>query len=196
MKKFGVVLALVTLLLAGSAVAQNKGDNSFYFTTYFSNANTPGAPDGTLRIINDGSASTSQTEGHPNGLMGAEILVFDDSQELQECCGCEISADGLLEESVNEELTANTLTGSTVTRGVIKIVGISLLTGNFVPGLRGTMTHIQAAPSGNGIYTVTEAPLADSNLSSAELSALEQLCSFSFTLGSGQGICSCTEEIE
>jgi hypothetical protein len=196
MKKLGVVSALVTLMLAGSALAQNKGDNSFYFTTYFSNANTKGAPDATLRIINDGSASTSQTEGQPNGFMGAEILVFDDSQELQECCGCIISADGLLEESVNNELTNNTLTGRTVTRGVIKIVGISLETGNFSPGLRGTMTHIQVAPSGNGLYTVSEAPLADSNLSNAELNALEQLCSFGFTLGSGQGICSCSEEIE
>ena len=196
MKKFGVVLflAFVTILLGGNALAQNKGDNSYYFTTYFSNANTGGAPDATLRIVNDGDASTSQKEGQPNGLMGAIILVFDDSQELQECCGCEISADGLLSESVNSELTANTLTGRPVTRGVIKIVGVSLVSGNFAPGLRGTMTHIQAATTGNALYSVTEAPLADSNLSTAELDALEQLCSFSITLGSGQGVCSCTPE--
>jgi hypothetical protein len=199
MKKLGLfclpVLA-ITLLLGGNAFAQNKGDNSYYFVTYFSNANTAGAPDATLRIVNDGDASTSQKEGQPNGLMGAEILVFDDSQELQECCGCLISADGLLSESVNNELTANTLTGRPVTRGVIKIVGVSLVSDKFAPGLRGTMTHIQATPGPNGLYSVTEAPLADSNLSTAELDALEQLCSFTFTLGSGQGICSCTEEDE
>jgi hypothetical protein len=196
MKKFGVVLflAFVTILLAGNALAQSKGDNSYYFVTYFSNANTTGAPDATLRIVNDGDASTSQKEGQPNGLMGAEILVFDDSQELQECCGCLISADGILSESVDYELTNNTLTGRPVTRGVIKIVGISFTSFNFAPGLRGTMTHIQAAPSGNGLYAVTETPLADSNLSTAELDSLEQLCSFTFTLGSGQGVCSCTPE--
>jgi hypothetical protein len=197
MKKFGVALflALGIVVLSGSALGQNKGDNTYYFTTYFSNANTLGAPDSTLYLINDGDGSTSQTEGQPNGLMGAIILVFDDSQEMQECCGCEISADGLLSESVNYELTANTLTGKTVTRGVIKVIGFSLVSDSFAPGLRGTMTHVQATGTRSG-YLITEAPLADSNLSSAELSALEQLCDFTFTLGSGQGECSCTEPID
>lgn len=200
MKKFGFVLslALVTTLLGGSALAQKKGDNSYFFVTYFSNANTKGAPDQVLRIINDGDASTSQTEGVPNGLMGAEIIVFDDSQELQECCGCLISADGVLSESVNKNLTANTLTNrGPLTRGVIKVVGFSLVSGDFSAGLRGTMTHTQATtlgPNENQLYTVSESPLADSNLVSAELSALEQLCSFDFTLGSGAGICTCTPE--
>jgi hypothetical protein len=196
MKKFGVLsLALATVLLAGSAFAQKKGDNSYYFTTYFSNANTPGAPDATLYLVNDGDSSTSQSEGQPNGLMGAVILVFDDSQELQECCGCLISADGLLTESVNYELTANTLTGRPVTRGVIKVIGYSFPAGIVIaPGLRGSMTHIQAGQNGN--YYTTEAPLADSNLSSPELNALEQLCDFTFTLGSGQGLCSCSEEVD
>jgi hypothetical protein len=196
MNKFGVLsLALVTLLLVGSALAQNKGDNSYYFTTYFSNANTAGAPDSTLYIVNDGDASTSQSEGQPNGLMGAIILVFDDSQEMQECCGCLISADGLLTESVNYQLTANTLTGRPVTRGVIKVIGYSLVSDTFAPGLRGSMTHVQATGT-RPAYLVTEAPLADSNLSSAELTALEQLCDFTFTLGSGQGECSCSEEVD
>jgi hypothetical protein len=104
MKKLGLLVAMlaITLLLTANAFAQ--GDKSVYFVTYYSTANTE-APDATLRIVNDGDASTSQTGGKPNGNLWASIYVFDDSQELQECCNCFVSADGLLSESVDFELT-------------------------------------------------------------------------------------------
>jgi len=199
MKKLVIVasLALVTIILTGNALAQNQGDNSYYFVTYYSNANTKGAPDAVLRLVNDGDASTSQAEGLPNGYMAAYILVFDDSQEMQECCGCLISADGVLSESVNADLTANPLTNrSPLTRGVIKVFGASLTSDLFAPGLRGMMTHIQAASNlpVRGPFYTTEAPLEDANLSFAELEALQQSCAFTFTLGSGRGQCSCTQE--
>ena len=46
MKKLGVLLALTlgVVLFAGNALAQNVGDKSVYFVTYYSNANTAGAP--------------------------------------------------------------------------------------------------------------------------------------------------------
>ncbi len=57
MKKI-VCAILPTLLIAfvlggvsGSAAAQ---DNTTYVVNYYSNANTSGAPDATLRVINDG----------------------------------------------------------------------------------------------------------------------------------------------
>ena len=198
MKKVGYLLfaiLAITLMLGGSAFAQ--GDSSYYFVTYYSNANTSGAPDGTLRIVNDGDQATEQVEGVPNGNLWADIYLFDDSQELQECCSCFVSPDGLLSESVNKNLTANELTGRAETsRGVIKVVSsTSNDPTNFVtePGLRGWQTHIQAGAT-KTTFSVTEAPLADSNLSEAEESALEQLCSFAITLGSGYGVCSCTPE--
>ena len=195
MKKLGVLvcLTLAVVLLAGNALAQNVGDKSVYFVTYYSNANTSGAPQGVLRLINDGDASTSQIEGRPNGNLWASIYVFDDSQEMLECCNCFISADGLLSEWVNRELTGNTLTGRTPTRGVIKIIssaGDDPTNNNLHAGIHGTMTHVQVTSP----YTLTEAPLSDANLVSAEQSALQQSCSFAITLGSGQGTCSCTPE--
>ena len=48
MKKLGLLLLLVCAV-AGTALAQNAGDNSTYFVTYYSNANTSGAPDATVR---------------------------------------------------------------------------------------------------------------------------------------------------
>lgn len=197
-----VLLPLLTiaglLFAGGNAFAQ--GTNAFYYVTYFSNANTVGSPDAVLRLVNDGDASTGQVAGQPNGTLYASLYVFDDSQEMQECCNCTVSADGMLSESVNLNLTSNTLTGRLETsRGVVKIIGstISDPTNNGPKtGLRGTMTHIQATsniPSVAASY-VTEAPLANAVLSTAERSDLETTCSFVIMLGSGYGVCSCTPE--
>ena len=96
------------------------GDYSDYFVTYYSNANTSGAPDGTLRIVNDGDYATTAP-----GLWAA-IYVFDDSQEMRSCCACYISSDGLLSESVNKELTSNDFTArGELQRGVIKVISSS-----------------------------------------------------------------------
>jgi hypothetical protein len=195
MKKLGVLLflALAVMMLGGNALAQNVGDNSVYFVTYYSNANYGGAPSAVLRIVNDGDASTAETEGKPNGNLWASIYIFDDSQELQECCNCYISADGLLSEWVNSELLSNPLTGKVNHRGVIKVISSSNpdpTNNKLKAGLRGWATHIQAASP----YSITETPLADSNLVSAEQVALQESCSFAITLGSGAGTCSCTPE--
>jgi hypothetical protein len=205
MKKFGIVLslALVTALLAGNAMAQ--GDKSVYFTTFYTNARIAGVPDSTLRLVNDGGASTGEVEGQPNGTLWASIYVFDDSQEMQECCSCLVSADGLLSESVNNELLANPITGKVNHVGVIKV--ISSKTNNPTnntpaAGLRGTMSWDIATNAPEVVskavnaYLFVEHPLADSNLVSAEQTALQESCGFAITLGSGTGTCSCTPEGE
>jgi len=215
MKKLGLFLLpilAITLMLGGNAFAQNVGDNSWYFVTYYSNANTSGAPDATLRIVNDGDFSASTLKGEEPFRLYAAIYVFDDSQEMRSCCACEITPDGLLSESVNKELTANEFTGrGQIARGVIKVItslGDDPTFPAFWYGLRGWMTHIQAttttfpAPGpGNdvnavekGPWLVTEDALADSNLSDTELSNLGTLCSYGLTIGSGYGLCPCTPE--
>ncbi len=176
------MLAMI-LMLGGNAFAQ--GDFSYYFVTYYSNANTLAAPDATLRVINDGDLAMN---------LWADIYVFDDSEELQECCACVITPDGLLSESVNKQLTANAVTGIKPTRGVIKVVGSEVSTPTsivFDPGLHGWMTHVQKLSTG---YALTEAPLADSNPSGDEENILENLCGYAVILGSGRGTCTCTPE--
>jgi hypothetical protein len=195
MKKLGVLLslALAVVLLGGNALAQNVGDNSVYFVTYYSNALTAGAPPAVLRIVNDGDASTREVEGVPNGNLWASIYIFDDSQELQECCNCFISADGILSEWVNTELLANPLTGRANHTGVIKVISSASndpTANKLKAGLHGWATHIQVASP----FAVTETPLADSNLVVAEQNALQNSCSFAITLGSGAGTCACTPE--
>jgi hypothetical protein len=194
MKKVGLfLLAALTLalVLSASAFAQvAPGDGSYYFVTYFSN-NVSGAPDATLRFINDGDQGATLYAG---------IFVFDDSQELQECGYCPITADGLLSEDVKTQLTRNTLTGKVPARGVIKVLsleyvdvggGVGLGT---VAGLRGWATHIERATPTSGAYTTTEAPVADSNLSEHEFPGLITLCAYAQNIGSGQAVITCTPE--
>lgn len=207
MKKLGVVLFLTlaaVVLLGGNAFAQNVGDNSVYFVTYYANNNYAAAPRAVVRLINDGDNSTTQVEGIPlPGNLWASFYVFDDSQELQECCNCKITADGLLSETVYPELTGNPLNGARLGlehRGVIKVISSASgdPTNNVLKaGLRGWATHIQdfpGNPGGVAPFYVTETGLADSNLVPAEKAALETSCSYLITLGSGAGICGCTPE--
>jgi hypothetical protein len=187
MKKLGFLMLLLALavMLGGTALAQN---DSVYFTTYFSNANTANAPDATVRAVNDGDTENN---------LYASIYVFDDSEELTECCSCLITPDGLLSESVNKNLTAAPLTGIKPTRGVIKIisscveddVNTSFKSNIPTPGIRAWATHVQKLASG---FAVTETAFADSNLAASEKALLEQLCYFDHQL-SGHP-CTCTPE--
>jgi len=221
MKRLGLLLLAIALMLGGNAFAQNLGDNSVYFVTYYSNANTTGVPDATLRIVNDGGAACisdgvasgnlickSVSEG---GTLWAAIYIFDDSQEIRSCCACPITSDGLLSESVNKQLTSDTFTiHGEFSRGAIKVLSSGTCDPTDpvpIPGLRGWATHIEATtttfPGGAGSavnakeagpWFVTETALADSNLSAIELSNLGTLCGYGLTLGSGYGLCPCTPE--
>ena len=142
-----------------------------------------------MRVINDGDTG---------GTLCAAFYVFDDSQEMQECCSCPVTADGLISESVNRYLLANSLTSFVNHRGVIKVVSTAPNSGVCDPtkgaataGIRGWATHIQRATSG---YAITETELHDANLSAAELAGLQQFCSFEIVLGSGRGTCYCGAE--
>ena len=185
MKKLGFVfaMAVIALALTGSALAQ--GDNSSYFVTYFSNNAVSGAPDATVRLVNDGDTGSN---------VWADFYVFDDSEELSECCSCLVTPDGLLSEDVKTQLTANPLSGPVRKVGVIKVIsdcGGNVTSPRPMPALRGFATHIQKAACG---FAVTETPLADSNYSSYEAGALGPICGILLQLGSGYGSCTCTQE--
>jgi hypothetical protein len=183
-----LALALLMGIASGTAAAQavtSTGDDSIYFVTYFAN-NVAAAPDATVRFINDGDTG---------GNLWAAFYVFDDSEELTECCACEITPDGLLAEDVKLQLTANPLTGHVPTRGVIKVISSSTADPtNVVPtaGLRGWATHVQRATPTSGAYSITETVVADSNLVAVERTLLQNLCYYD---GQLSGLpCTCTPE--
>ena len=52
----------------------------------------------------------------------AMIYVFDESQQMSECCGCAVSHDGLVTLSYTDDLLANPLTGLKSTAGTVMLV--------------------------------------------------------------------------
>lgn len=190
MKKLGFLLFVaIALMLSGSAMAQNVGDSSTFFVTYFSN-NVSGAPDAVARFINDGNTGAGPD---PVGDLWAAIYVFDDSEELTECCACTVTADGLTSEDVKTQLTANPLTGHVPTRGVIKVISSSSSDPTAPKpqtGLRAWATHIQGSKPYTGPYVQTETTFADSNLGSAEQATLGALCYYDALLSGSP--CTCT----
>jgi hypothetical protein len=187
---FAALGMALLMSIGGTAAAQNvpanAGDDSLYFVTYYSN-DVAGAPDAVVRIINDGDFNNG---GGPLITLTAGMYVFDDSEELTECCYCNVSPDGLLSEDVKTQLTANPITGKVPTRGVIKVVSYWSTDNVHLtePGLRAWATHVHAA--GKNAYAITESKFADAILSGKEETLLQNLCSYD-ALPSGQP-CTCT----
>ena len=151
--------------------------------SYFSRVNSVNAGiDGTVQLTNPGLTS-----------LCAMVYVFDQNQELNECCGCPISDNGMRTLSLLHDLTANTLTGKKPQAGEIKVVPSD-------PAQNPQCDPVASAPTGvilawgmnaqvPGATTETEYAMVP--LSDGEETILVNLCSFVKQLGGGQGICSC-----
>jgi Bacterial Ig-like domain (group 2) len=151
--------------------------------SYFSRVNAVASGiDGTIRLANPGPTS-----------LCAMVYVFDQNQELNECCGCSISENGMRTLSLLNDLTANTLTGKKPRAGEIKVVPSD-------PAQNPQCDPSSSAPTGvilawgtnaqvSGAVTETEYAMVP--LSDGEEATLVNLCSFVKQLGGGHGICSC-----
>jgi len=188
MKRYMLMISLVILGLCVLGVSASAQD--VFKINYFANNGVSGAPDATVRIDNPGTASTEN--------LCAMIYVFDNDQQLTECCGCLVTANGLRTLSVGKNLTNNPLTGVVSNNGVIKIVSAAPNNSpcepgaeyDSVPTVRAWASHIQNKVG--SAYPVTETEFSDATLSAQELSFnLVEQCFFAERLGSGHGICSC-----
>ena len=135
------------------------------------------------------------------GALGPElcsmIYVFDEKQNLTECCGCNLSDSGLRTLSLKLDLTSNPLTGIRSQRGSIEIVP-SDPAGNATCDPRslspagevlGWETNSQLVTATTTQVTETRFELAP--LTKAAVSTLAQTCSALQQLGSGKGVCTC-----
>ncbi len=233
-RKIVLLLAVLALALAAGSqvalaqapcggVATNSTPNpppctDAYTVDYFANAHTTGAPDGIVRVINPGTTSApnptspTYTEG---GHLCALIYVFDNTQEMAECCGCFVSANALLTLSVNANLTGNPLLGNIppncgppplfahpcLTTGVIKIVAshdpgfptnpCNPTTMTPTRTLRAWATHIQGPNTTGAKFPTTEGESQAATLGQGEAADLAEDCAVIGTEGFGQGICTC-----
>jgi hypothetical protein len=179
-----IACALALILCTGYALAQTALAPDTLKVDYFANAH--GSPDGTVRITNAGTSG---------GELCAAVYVYDQYQELSECCSCAVSRNGLLTLSVDTNLLSNPLNGTSPSTGSIRIVsstpvgGVCPLptSGKLTPtaGIRAWATHIQSTGA------ITEGDSQDATLSSAELGLLELDCKAVALVGSGQGRCTC-----
>jgi hypothetical protein len=198
------VIAITCLLVASAAWAQSFPDT--YSVNYFSN-NRGGGLDQTVRIINPGTYAPS----FPPASMCAMIYVFDNKQELKECCGCLISYNGLAELSVYSDLTGNVYATGRPADGAIKLIsaipnasaagnpvcdpagggftstGTYALTVAPTPNLRAWGTHLPGSGVADG--NTTEDEFQDATLSNGELDSLQEECAGILNNGSGYGYC-------
>ncbi|HXZ78455.1 MAG TPA: hypothetical protein VEG30_00890 [Terriglobales bacterium] len=187
------VLLVIALTFSSLVVAQVT---DVYQLNYFSNSSGRVAGtaeiDQAVRIINPGEQGTPLSG--KQGTVCADIYVFDDNQEMSECCACPITANGLLILSLNYDLNDNPLTGFPAPRdGVLKIVsdnGANCDPTSPVPtpDLRAWATHLQ---NPGGVLVTTETEFQAATLQQDELSFLGTACSFVQFLGSGKGTCEC-----
>jgi hypothetical protein len=125
--------SLAQLLTEGPQEALAGSSSDFTSLVYFDVSSSfvksesgyggPGSSGGTgdalLRILNAGNF-----EALPNGFLCANIFVFDDAQEIHECCSCPVSPNELLTLSTIANLTSNPLfASSSLSLGSIMVVG-------------------------------------------------------------------------
>jgi hypothetical protein len=185
------LVCIAVLALAVQVCLAQTSD--VYQLNYYSNRNNSALADQTVRLVNPGTEGTPLSSGH--GTICADIYVFDATQEMIECCSCPITANGLLELSILQDLTQNPLTGFPAPNsGVLKILSDSRQNCNETspaptPKLLAWATHLQQPVVGT--FVTTEDAFLFSPLSDAEFSFLGQACAFVQYLGSGKGVCRC-----
>jgi len=183
-------LFVLTLVVLCSAMVMAQ----CYSVNYYSNRNNTAGADQFVRVINPGTQGTPLTPS-THGAICADVYVFDANQEMVECCHCPITANGLLELSVLNDLTAKPLTGFPAPNsGAIKIVSDAYSNCNEtapspIPELLAWGTHVQQPVS--GAFVTTEEEFQGAPLTEDELGFLGQACSFVQYLGSGKGVCTC-----
>ena len=215
------MLVLATLAFAGAACAQlpsyrdstapDAGSGAPFQIRYASHLDIG---DSVINITNDGSSAsgtgTSAFLGNGNGDLCIGVYTFDMNEELQSCCTCLVTPNGLVSLSV-DALNATNLTGGLETSLVIKLLAWSTTggasttaapgtpappttsscnaasPGTLAGGMHAWGTTVHALPVGQpNSYTVTETEFSAANLSPAEYNHITQFCEFNQINGSGK----------
>jgi hypothetical protein len=187
-----ILFALTSLAFAAAAFAQDInliGPNDAFQVRYSSNLNKG---DSVINITNTGSDVPTGDN------ICVNVYTFDQSEEMVSCCSCLVTPNGLASLSVQADLIANTLSPSTPTNVVIKLVATRPpdevtcnpgIAGDLVPGMRAWGTTLHALPGTSTLYGLTETVFLPGGLSRAEYTHLTTFCGFIGSNGSGFGVC-------
>lgn len=162
-----------------------------------------------IDIVNPGTNGASGITSSAVGDLCALIYVVDTAEELQECCGCVITPDQLIEIPVQADLISNPNNPRVLHNGTIKIISSTPATGttnrcnagapNPTPELKEWITHVRNIPAVAGgnpaTVGVTEVEFAFADLSTGEESFLASACSQIQNGSTGSGICTCPGQL-
>ncbi len=105
--------AALVLMMGAVPLASGQVSDVYLLSSFANNGNSYNASQ-QIYIVNPGNNSELSS-------VCAAIYVFDNTQELLECCSCPISNNGLLTLTV-KDITSNPVTAVVPKSGVIKIV--------------------------------------------------------------------------
>jgi hypothetical protein len=183
----GVAANAATLRRGSSAATTAGGGQGTFLSGYF---DFGPAGDNLLRLENPTSS---------NGNLCAMIYVFNASESMGECCGCLITPNELLQDSMKTILGPGWgFSGGTPGTGVIQVVSALPNNGRLcspfqlytpTPTLNGWITHAQSVGSLTGL---TEVSLVDNGSADpTEATSLINTCGAIIGNGSGSGSCTC-----
>ncbi len=166
----------ICLLVIGGAAGAQDVFSVTYFSNNLANAHLNGW-DQRVRIVNPGVYAPS----YPPAEMCAMIYVFDNVQEMKDCCACEISSNGIVDLSVAHNLTINSYNGSKPNDGDIKVISAVPNGTFFVQPPQGppVTSNAPCDPSGggrdkNGNYVLNIKPTPDLRAWSTHLPGYKQ----------------------
>ncbi len=213
-----LAVAIATFGWSGMAAAESE-ETGTELQNYFSNASTTG---GTAYIN-----ISAPLEGDPTGATPAEregetcamIYVFNTEQSIQACCGCPVTADGLLTLNITTQLAGNPVAlGKLLNDGIIRIIptlpnatppghGISQPAYEGCDSTTGVCCDPTATSTGNQLIpgsklvawgdhiqntAITETRFESAAPTPEELNdGVPEACGDIAKLGSGQGACTC-----
>ncbi len=241
--RFGTVMAVLALAMSANAASLRRGSTgggavvtgglpgqalwTYYetteaFTLCTSNSADPdgcnvgGTGDNIIRLVNPNGSANPFLAGGIEQPVCAMIYVFDDDEEMGECCGCLVTSSGLLTLSVEHNLTSNWglsggPEGAEHQNGVIAVIAAApngpggTCNPSNVPGytvttannLLGSNTHNQVVQKGAtyaeyGIFGLTETGLFDNGGGDpTNLVYLQTQCGAITGNGSGGALCNC-----
>src|SRR5579862_5321660 len=117
-----IALCIATWTGVGAPESEEAGQE---LQSYFSNANTTG---GQAFVNITAPLEGNETATSPAVKQGetcAMIYVFDTAQNMQSCCGCPLTADGLLTLRISANLALNAVGSSFLQDGSIRILSTS-----------------------------------------------------------------------
>jgi hypothetical protein len=192
-----VIAAMLTAVAATAHDRPYSTDTAFQvrYTSNIPPAGSTAIPDSVINITNTGArggvtyqSGTSPTVG---GTICVNVYAFTPDEQLNACCSCPVTPDGLVSMSVGQDIAGNVLIPRRPTSLVIKLLATvpaggtcigsmaTVETATLAPGLAawGTTAHPTGA-LGTGPWAITETPFKPATLSAGELTKLASECSY------------------